>query len=266
MTRQSHLQRRQERKPLFAQGRQIATNPAKGAGTRQAAEAPGDLLLHFEHAQIALGQIVVKVHPQILQEAEDRLLVCAHAVEQIAGGTLFDASLGARRGGGSRREAICLIQHAEKGAFPIQHLQRIEPRLALLACVLGGLLHQEQQVDEFGCPHGFLLFGLKDQFAQHMHQAERMLAVVQEVRPPGIMNTDASEPRQDANRVQRLLSAAGMHLIMRETRRTGDMRPEALARHRHARFVLMDDRCLPQGLFELLLDGSLPDTFLTNIR
>src|SRR5258706_5271724 len=106
MTRQSHLQRRQERKPLFAQGRQIATNPAKGADTRQAAKTPGDLLLHFEHAQIALGQIVVKVHPQILQETEDHWLMSAHAVEQITDDTLFDASLGARQDGGSRRETI----------------------------------------------------------------------------------------------------------------------------------------------------------------
>jgi len=58
MTRASGLQCRQERKPLFAQGRQIATNAAKSMGTRQTAEAAGDLLLHFEHAQIALGQVV----------------------------------------------------------------------------------------------------------------------------------------------------------------------------------------------------------------
>ena len=77
MTRQSGLQSGQERKPLFAQGRHIAPNPAKGVGSRQTAEAARDLLLHFEHAQVALGQIVVKLHPQIFQEAEDGWLVFA---------------------------------------------------------------------------------------------------------------------------------------------------------------------------------------------
>src|SRR5438067_7406832 len=120
MTSQGGLQRRQERKPLFAQGRQIATNAAKGVGPRRTAEATGDLLLHFEHAQIALGQIVVKVHPQILQKAEDGGLMFAHTVEQIAGGTLFDAPLGARWGGSSGREAISLSEPGQKGAFPIQ--------------------------------------------------------------------------------------------------------------------------------------------------
>src|SRR5437763_14405684 len=48
----------------LAQGRHIATNAAKSMGTRQTAEAAGDLLLHFEHAQIALGQVVVKVRSE----------------------------------------------------------------------------------------------------------------------------------------------------------------------------------------------------------
>jgi hypothetical protein len=40
-------------------------------------EAARDLLLHFDHAKISLGQIVVKIHPQIFQEAEDRFLMFA---------------------------------------------------------------------------------------------------------------------------------------------------------------------------------------------
>src|SRR5437868_1679688 len=56
MTTQSRLQSRQQRKTLFAQGRQIATNTAKSLCARQSAEAARHLLLHFDHAQIALGQ------------------------------------------------------------------------------------------------------------------------------------------------------------------------------------------------------------------
>src|SRR5947199_10623699 len=89
-----------------------------------------------------------------------------------------------------------------------------------------------------------------------MNQTERMLTVIQEVGSPGIMDADACETRQDANRVQRVLSSALIHLIMSEGRRTGDMLPVALPSDRHARFVLMNDCGLPQGLFDLVLDGS----------
>lgn len=58
MTTQSRLQSWQERKTLFAQGRQIATNAAKSLCSRQTAEAARHLLLHFDHAKIPLGQIV----------------------------------------------------------------------------------------------------------------------------------------------------------------------------------------------------------------
>ena len=181
MTTQSRLQSGQERKTLFAQGRQIATNTAKRLCSRQTAEAARHLLLHFDHAQIPLGQIVVKIHPQIFQEAEDRFLVFAQPVEQVACGTLFDAPLGARRGQRSGSDAIPFIQHVQKREFPIQHFQRIEPALSLFARLLGGLLHREEQVDEVGSPDGSLFLCLKHQLAQHMHQTQRMLTVVQVV-------------------------------------------------------------------------------------
>src|SRR5581483_12402634 len=98
MTTQSGLQSGQERKTLFTQGRDIATNTAKRLRACQTAEATRHFLLHFNHAQIPLGQIVVKLHAQIFQEAEDGLLMGAQAVEQVACGALFDTPPGARRG------------------------------------------------------------------------------------------------------------------------------------------------------------------------
>ena len=77
---------------MFAQGGQIATNAAKGLGPSDSAEATGNLLLHFDHAQIALGQIVVKIDAQIFQKAEKGVLVFAQPIKQIADGTLFGSS------------------------------------------------------------------------------------------------------------------------------------------------------------------------------
>ena len=256
MTTQSRLQSRQQRQTLFTQGRQVATNAAKRLCARQTAEAARHPLVHFEHAQIPLGLVVVKIDPQVFQEAEDRFLMFAQAVEQIACGTLFDAPLAARRGRRSWGDVIPFIKHAEKGPFPIQHFQRIEPALALFSRLLGGLLHREEQVEEVGRPDGCLLLGLKDQLAQHMHQAERMLTVIQEVRSPAIMDTDPFEDRQDANRVQGVLSSARIHMILGEGRRTADMLPVSLPSYPHARFVLMKHGGLRERLFDLLLDGS----------
>ena len=98
MTSQALLESRQERKPLLAQRGQIAADAAKAGEPLIRAKAARDFLLDFEHAQIALGLIVVKVDPQIFQEAEDRLLVFAQPVEQVTCSTLFDAPFAARGG------------------------------------------------------------------------------------------------------------------------------------------------------------------------
>ena len=50
-----------------------------------------------DHAQIALRQIVIKIHAEDFQEEQNRLLVFAQPLQQIAGGTLFAAPAYARR-------------------------------------------------------------------------------------------------------------------------------------------------------------------------
>ncbi len=65
MTTKGGLQRRQQRQTLFAQGGQIAANASKGLSESFAAEAAGDFLLHLDHPQISLGQIIVKIHAKI---------------------------------------------------------------------------------------------------------------------------------------------------------------------------------------------------------
>jgi hypothetical protein len=92
MTTKGGLQRRQQRQTLFAQRGQVATNARKGLSESLAAEAAGDFLLHLDHAKISLGQISVKIYPQILQEGEDSFLLFAQAIEQIARVTLFAAT------------------------------------------------------------------------------------------------------------------------------------------------------------------------------
>src|SRR2546428_5259329 len=119
MTRKGGLQRRQQRQTLFAQRRQIAANASKGLSTSDTPEAAGDFLLHLDHAKISFGEVIVKIHPQILQEGEDGLLLFAQAIEQIASVTLFASTPFPRGSCGPRVRLIPVIEQPEKLRFPI---------------------------------------------------------------------------------------------------------------------------------------------------
>src|SRR6266481_3335012 len=145
MTTESGLQSRQQRDVLFAQGGQIAPNAAKSLSTNDGAKTSSNLLLELHHAQIPLCLMVVKIHPQIFQEAEEGLLVFAQAIEQVAGRTLLGSSpcsWGSRR---PRMGQIPFVQDAEKLHFPIGDLQWVKPVFSLLASLLCGFFHIQEQ-------------------------------------------------------------------------------------------------------------------------
>src|SRR2546421_292509 len=89
MSQQGLFQSNQHRQALLAQGREIASDAAEGLSARHTAKTPRDLLLHLDHADIALGQTVVKRHGEVVQEQQHGLLVLGQAIEQIASGRLF---------------------------------------------------------------------------------------------------------------------------------------------------------------------------------
>src|SRR5260370_39995851 len=89
MADQSLFQSSQHRQALLAQGREIASDAAEGSSARHTAKTPRDLLLHFDHADIPLGQTVVKRHGEVVQEQQHGLLVLGQAIEQIASRRLF---------------------------------------------------------------------------------------------------------------------------------------------------------------------------------
>src|SRR5258708_36487469 len=105
MTSKGGLQRRQHRQTLFAECGQVATNASKGLSESLAAEAAGDFLLHLDHAEISLGQVIVKIYPQILHDGEAAFLLFADAIETIARDTLFDSTTFPR---GSRSHIVLL--------------------------------------------------------------------------------------------------------------------------------------------------------------
>src|SRR5258708_33958433 len=97
MTAQSGLQRGKQIQALLEQRRQVASDATKGRRSRFAAEGARDLLLNFDHPNIALRLVIVKRNDEAMQEGQHGLLVADQAVKQVARRTLFRASFGARR-------------------------------------------------------------------------------------------------------------------------------------------------------------------------
>lgn len=66
---------------LFASGREVAADHAEGLGSGFAAEAARYFLLHFNHAQIVLGLVVVEGQADLAQEAEHFVFLVTQADE-----------------------------------------------------------------------------------------------------------------------------------------------------------------------------------------
>src|SRR5947199_7802890 len=75
---------REQFEALLVQRRKVAANAAKHGHSLFGAEAARDLLLHFDHAQIALGLVVIKRDGKIEQEPEDHPLPPRESIQQIA--------------------------------------------------------------------------------------------------------------------------------------------------------------------------------------
>ena len=77
---------------LLANRGDVAADAAEGAGTLLSAEAAGDLLLHLEHADILLGQIIVERHPKVVHEAQRLTTILSQTGQQVLGFGLLETS------------------------------------------------------------------------------------------------------------------------------------------------------------------------------
>lgn len=68
----------------LAQGREIAADATKGLGADSRTETAGDLLLDFDHTNIALCEAIVERHSKVVQKSQHRFLVGGEPIEQIA--------------------------------------------------------------------------------------------------------------------------------------------------------------------------------------
>lgn len=66
LTPEQRSKRREQRHVLFAEGREVASDPCERGRADVGAEAAGNLLLDFEHAQVAFGLVVVERNSEII--------------------------------------------------------------------------------------------------------------------------------------------------------------------------------------------------------
>src|SRR6266536_1057714 len=201
MSGQSQFQSSQEMSALFAQSGKIASNAAKRFGSGQAAKATRDLLLHFDHPNIAFGLRSIKRNVKALQEAQHGILMHAESVEQIASGTLLAPSSFDRAIGGRRRMRIGLISLLQESSilhFPISDLGRIKLFQALRYGLFDRLMHVREQRFHLARPPLLLFFVQQGQLALMMDVAQSVLTRCRlPVRRPTIVEADPSKRRQN---------------------------------------------------------------------
>ena len=74
---------------VFLGRRDIAPNAAKEGGAGFGAEAAGDFLFDFDHADISLGLIIVKRHVEVAHKGEHFPFVLRQSIQQILRWRLF---------------------------------------------------------------------------------------------------------------------------------------------------------------------------------
>ena len=108
-------------------------------------EAAGDFLLHFDHADITFGEVIVKGHREIFEEAQDLLLPLGQSIQQSAGEALTRApSAGHQWGSHCGIGSVACAQQLLTALAQLQPRQGIQGALTAGSCVLNGLFHLQQ--------------------------------------------------------------------------------------------------------------------------
>ena len=256
MARESMSKCREQCDPLLAQGRQVRADATEHHHPNFRAETAGDLLLHFDHAQISLGLVVVKGHRKIVQEPQHGPLALREAIQQIASRALF----------GSPRFSLplfrllwCCGRGIGEVAFGEEFLIATKQRRQhcsfqlMLASRFGSLhlrFHGEQQVFHLACPRLFEFFLDKGQFPQMMDVAPGLREGVALIALQGIMDAGPTKLWRNANGIQRFAPSAPMSCVVGEAIRRADVNPPPRCANAQPRFILVDDVRLHQGRFE----------------
>lgn len=89
MSSQSVWQSQKQRKAPFSEHGKIATEATQVHRPWLTAKTAGNLLLHFHHVDVALGQRAIQGHIQVVHKDQYGVFVLRRMIEQVARRTLF---------------------------------------------------------------------------------------------------------------------------------------------------------------------------------
>ena len=233
---------------LFAQGREVAADAAKHGNALLGAEAAGDLLLHFDHAQISLGLVVIKGDRKIVQEAQHGPLALAESIQQIASRALFGSpwgSLGLVGLAGCSRRGIGLIALDEELIIATKQAcqqQQIQLVLAQGFSPLDLGFHFQQEILHLASPSLLEFFLYKGQFSQVMDIAPGVGEAVALIALQSIMDAGASKQWRNANGIKRFAPAALMSRVVGEPISRADVDPPSRLAHAQCGFIRVGSR------------------------
>src|SRR5712691_91669 len=247
---------REQFDPLLAQSRKVTEDAAEYCHPLFGAEATGDLLLDFDHAQISLRLVVVKRHREIEQEAQHGPLAPRESIQQIASRALFGSprcSLRLFRLPRCRRRGIGLVPFCEDLVIATKEACQHEDIQFMLAQHFGLLhlgFHFQQELFHLPGPQLLKFFFEKGQLSQMMDVAQRLGEAVALIAQEAIVDAGATKLWSNANGIQSRAPSPGMSRVVGESIGRADVDPPPGCAHAQSGFILVDHVRLHQSRFE----------------
>ena len=194
---------------MFADSGDVASNASMALSALQGAKTTGDLDSDLHHAERPFGFVVRKGQFQCPQESKNGIFVALQTIQQV----LSFGLLATFHGPLLRREGIGPAARSQDA--PVFLL----PAAILPSCRgpipgfegLNGLEHFQKEIVQVFGPGLMMLLEEKDQFAQQVAFAERVLAVLEtQIAGEEVMHEPAGELGDDADGFNGLLATFDM--------------------------------------------------------
>ena len=237
---------------VLASGGDVGANSGEGLASFETSETAGDFRLDLRHPDIAFGEIVVERTAGVVEEAEDLIVVdtesfgkveCLSAAPEISfAGILAERPLEGLRIGSLHEEDV-------------SGRDAVEPFRPGLVIKLLRLLEGGEHV----CGPSLPLMKIAEALElPHEMGAARLVeaAEILEIDLPEVMDGDALESGDDAERVEALLAPFSMEDLQGQAFRPGGVKPVELAFDPHAGLIEMDDAGGDEPLADSLLPGA----------
>lgn len=220
----------------------IAAQAEETFCARGSAEAAGDFLSDFEHAEDLLGVVVGEGDAEIAEEGERRFFVKAQAVQEVKSLALFWAAA-AGSGGASRRRTggAALSKQGMVTSEPGEHLGSGKADASARLKFINALVHVQQEPLHFSGP--ILVEGFKEegQLPQEMCVAEAVETGPLEIGGEAIVDEAAVEAGEDGEAFHGFAAVPGMEAVPGQETGAESVNPLKFSFDSQARLVGMED-------------------------